>query len=63
MSIAGIAELAAWLLSAVIAGWLLFDVIRVSRRHDEETLVNPGERMEPVIVDGSGRGAAEGSHS
>lgn len=46
MSVAGVLELTAWVLSAVIAAWLLFDMTRVSRNHDEASLVNPGERME-----------------
>lgn len=45
MSVAGILELLAWVLSAVIAGWLVLDMLRVSRKHSEEVLINPGERM------------------
>jgi hypothetical protein len=46
MSVAGVLELLAWALSAVIAVWLIVDMTRVSMRHDEETLINPGEGME-----------------
>jgi hypothetical protein len=40
MTVAGGLELAAWILSAVIAGWLVLDTIRVGRAHDEESLIN-----------------------
>ncbi|MQA64023.1 MAG: hypothetical protein GEU86_21730 [Actinophytocola sp.] len=62
MSLVGIAELVAWSLSAVIAGWLLVDVIRVPRHHGEEALVNPGESMDPITVERSDQAAVEGSH-
>jgi uncharacterized membrane protein SpoIIM required for sporulation len=45
MTITGALELVAWLLSAVIAVWLALDVVRVSRRYDEDALINPGEDM------------------
>lgn len=46
MSAAGVLELCAWILSAVIAVWLILDMTRVSRRYDEDMLINPGERMD-----------------
>lgn len=44
MSVVGMFELLAWILSAIIGGWLLLDVIRVSRRYGYDSLVN-GEDM------------------
>jgi hypothetical protein len=40
MTVAGGLELAAWILSAVITGWLVLDMVRVGRAHDEESLIN-----------------------
>jgi hypothetical protein len=51
MTIGGVFELVAWALSAVIAAWLILDVLRVSRRYDEDTLINPGEAMETSQTD------------
>jgi hypothetical protein len=50
MTVAGGLELVAWILSAIIAGWLIFDMVRVSRQHDEHLLINaaePGEGPDP----------------
>ncbi|GAA1798596.1 hypothetical protein HC028_13630 [Planosporangium flavigriseum] len=41
MSTAGLLELIAWILSAIIAAWLLVDVVRVSRRYDPDLLIDP----------------------
>ncbi|MGH3328814.1 MAG: hypothetical protein ACRDPT_13655 [Streptomycetales bacterium] len=46
MTVVGVVELLAWALSAVIAGWLLVDLVRVSRDHDEDFLTNPVERLD-----------------
>lgn len=43
MTIAGVLNLLAWVLSAVIAAWLLFDMARVSRQHDERQLTTVAE--------------------
>ena len=43
MSVWGAIELAAWVLSAVIALWMIADVIRVSREYDEEFLTTAVE--------------------
>jgi hypothetical protein len=40
MSVWGAIELAAWVLSAGIALWMIADVIRVSREYDEEFLTS-----------------------
>lgn len=39
-------ELLAWALSAGIAGWILIDVYRVSRRYDEAFLTSPIEGLD-----------------
>lgn len=46
MTVVSALNLAAWLLSALIAGWLLFDVVRVSRRHDEQDLISLSETFD-----------------
>ena len=38
MTVWGLIEVAAWVLSAVIAVWMIADLIRVSREYDEEFL-------------------------
>lgn len=40
MSVVGIVELVAWVLSAGIVIWIIQDMIGVSRRHDEASLVD-----------------------
>jgi hypothetical protein len=46
MSAVAVAELVAWVLSALIAGWLVLDMVRVGRRHEESTLVNAPDPLE-----------------
>ena len=46
MTVAGTLNLLAWLLSALIAGWLIFDMVRVSRSYDEEQLLSIPERFD-----------------
>lgn len=48
MTIAGALNLIAWVLSAVIAAWLLFDMVRVSRQHDERQLTTVAEIDMPL---------------
>lgn len=50
MSVVGMFELLAWVLSAIIGGWLLLDVIRVSRRYGYDSLVN-GEDLTDSTLD------------
>ena len=38
-------EYGAWVLSALVASWLLFDAYRVSRDYDEEFLVHTIEDL------------------
>jgi hypothetical protein len=49
MTIAGGLELVAWILSAVIAGWLVFDMARVARTHDEQLLINAPEPIDAPV--------------
>lgn len=51
MTVAGTLNLVAWLLSALIAGYLLFDMIRVSRRYDEEHLLSIPEMFDDIPTD------------
>jgi hypothetical protein len=46
MTVAGTFNLIAWLLSALIAGWLIFDMVRVSRSYDEELLISIPETFD-----------------
>jgi hypothetical protein len=62
MTIAGALELVAWVLSAVIAAWLLFDMVRVGRTHDEHLLINAAEPIDAAeprtAAPGAGRDPA-----
>ena len=51
MTVAGTLNLVAWLLSALIAGWLIFDMTRVSRRYDEEHLLSIPEMFDDIPMD------------
>lgn len=53
MSVVGVAEMIAWVLSALIAVWIVQDLVRVNRRHDEASLVNAPD---PLAEDEEGRG-------
>jgi hypothetical protein len=46
VSSVAVVELVAWVLSALIAGWLLMDVVRVARTHDEARLVNAPDPLD-----------------
>lgn len=48
MSTASILNLLAWVLSAVIAAWLIYDVVRVARTHDEKDLINAAEMFDDL---------------
>ena len=55
MSTVGVVELLAWVISAAIAIWMAQDMIRVSRAHDEASLVNaPDPLEEPFESSASG---------
>ncbi|MHC1559990.1 hypothetical protein ACR9E3_13620 [Actinomycetospora sp. C-140] len=54
MSSVAVVELIAWVLSALIAGWLVLDMLKVGRRHDEASLVNaPDPLDDPPAADGT----------
>ncbi len=40
MSIVDVLEAAAWLISAVLVAWMLFDSIKVSREYPEDYLLS-----------------------
>jgi hypothetical protein len=46
VSTVAVVELVAWVLSALIAGWLLVDMVRVARTHDEAALVNAPDPLD-----------------
>lgn len=48
MTAGTLVETAAWILSAVIAVWLLFDMLRTGRRHRDHDLVRAETLDEPV---------------
>lgn len=55
-----ILEWAAWVISAGLAAWMLFDAIQVSRTHDEEFLTTSVEGTDDLfepseLVDGGAR--------
>lgn len=62
MSAVAVVELVAWVLSALIAGWLVMDMVRVARGHEEADLVNAPDPLEeppaPAAGDGVGVGSA-----
>jgi hypothetical protein len=45
MTIWDLLELAAWVLSALTAGWLLYDAAMISRRYSEEFLTHTIEDL------------------
>lgn len=45
MTVWNFLELAAWALSAVIAGWLLYDAVTTSRRYSEDFLTHTIEDL------------------
>lgn len=52
MSAVAISEALAWLLSAVIGAWLLVDMVKVSRRYGNDTLINREDLTEGAISSG-----------
>lgn len=55
MSVWQMLEWAAWIISAIIAIWLIADVIRVSREYDEEFLTSSVESLDEVHDTEEGR--------
>lgn len=57
MSAVAVVELIAWVLSAAIAAWMVSDLLRTGRQHDEASLVNAPDPLEdppPASGDGAG---------
>ena len=56
MSAVAVVELIAWVLSAIIAIWLVTDLLRTGRQHDESSLINAPDPLEdpPAAGDGAG---------
>jgi hypothetical protein len=56
--IVDVLEIAAWVISAALGGWMLFGAIRVSRSYDEEFLTTSVEGtddlFDPSLVAGGG---------
>lgn len=55
MSMTALLELGAWTLSAVIALWLVVDVVRTGRRNSEEYLTSTVEDLDELPGEGAGR--------
>jgi len=60
MSTVGVVELLAWVISAALAIWMVQDMVRVSRAHDEASLVNAPDPLEEPFEPPAGteRGSA-----
>jgi len=57
MTVWDLLEWAAWLLSALVAGWLLYDAVMTSRRYSEDFLTHTLEDLGDVdltALDGPG---------
>ncbi len=52
MSIVDLLEIAAWLISAVLVAWMLFDSVKVSREYPEDYLISRSD-IEEVEIDGA----------
>lgn len=46
MSVGDVAEILAWVISAIIAVWMVTDMVKVSRTHDEEFLTASAEEFD-----------------
>lgn len=55
MSATDLLELGAWLLSAVIAVWLVVDVVRTGRKYGEDFLTSTVEDLDELPGEGQGR--------
>jgi hypothetical protein len=45
-----VAEYLAWIISAALAAWMLFDAIKVSREHSEEFLTTSVEGTDELLA-------------
>lgn len=60
MSIVAVVEGLAWLISIVLAGWMVLDMVRVARRNDERALVDAPDPLDEVPA-GVSPGPASGA--
>ncbi len=44
-----IAEYLAWIISALLAAWMVFDAVKVSREHDEDFLTTSVEGTDELL--------------
>ena len=51
MNAVAVVEGLAWLISAVLAGWMLQDMVRVARRNDAQALVDAPDPLEEAPAD------------
>ncbi len=49
MTIWNVLEWAAWILSAIIAVWMITDLLRVGREYDEEFLTTSAEGTDELL--------------
>ena len=45
-----VAEYLAWIISAALGAWMLFDAVKVSREHDEEFLTTSVEGTDELLT-------------
>jgi hypothetical protein len=45
-----VAEYLAWIISALLGAWMLFDAVKVSREHDEEFLTTSVEGTDELLT-------------
>lgn len=53
MSTGDIAETIAWIVSAIIAAWMLRDMVKVGRSHDEDFLTASAEELDEAPLETS----------
>jgi hypothetical protein len=63
MSIVAVVEGLAWLISAVLAGWMVVDMVRVARGHDGQALVDAPDPLEEIPADPTPAGGDHGRAS
>ena len=44
-----VAEYLAWIISALLGGWMVFDAVKVSREHPEEFLTTSVEGIDELL--------------
>lgn len=45
-----VAEILAWIISAALAAWMVFDAVKVSREHSEEFLTTSVEGTDELLT-------------